>query len=250
MVLSKVDKRCGFIFPGKLTDLVKHLFLFFLLFSTVFGEDVERDTEDDWTCETLKTVWMKDGFLGRSERLEYCALNCDFFGRRCVKEETMSLPTVNLTSYFEYINTFAMNALNDTYEGFYERPLYEPPKKVRDAWFELFVHILPLLGCCVPILLNQWKLYKPWGATLLIAIQCGLSFMQVMPVSMALHNALFCFLSAMSSANSAHLFESIGSLGVIQLVFFAMFLNNHYWQVIILMASIVGFFAYLNHVFL
>jgi sterol desaturase/sphingolipid hydroxylase (fatty acid hydroxylase superfamily) len=53
----------------------------------------------------------------------------------------------------------------------------------------------------------------------------------------------------MSSANSAHLFESIGSLGVIQLVFFAMFLNNHYWQVIILMASIVGFFAYLNHVF-
>jgi len=250
-----------FRFPGKLTDLVKHLFLLFLIFQIVRcdspGEDVggamaDEAAQRDTACDKLKAVWIRDSFLTRKDRGEYCINGCTFTGYVCsenAKVASTVSAVVNLTEIWHAVETFANDALADKFDTLYDGPVFEPPAATVEAWVDLVAHILPLLGCMVPILLNQYKYHNFWGATLMTFAQFCLSFAGIMPVSMAIHNALFCFLSLANSSNSGYLFDSVQTLGWIQFVFFAMFYNNPYWQVFILLVAVIGYFMYLNHIF-
>lgn len=197
-------------------------------------------------CNSLKTTYANQGFLGRKKMNSYCANGCEFMKYDCDVH-------INVTrGFFSTLGDDISKYLHDFSEGKYDAELGNWTgdviftDDVKDAAFEQMERISPLLLSVVPILLNQFKYTNIWFSVFLFLIS-GLCFgLFGFTPAITFHNMLVTYVCLVYPSSSPLLSEVYGAM-IFMLGFMVMMLVQGLWlQLTIAVACLFAYGYYIK----
>lgn len=224
----------------------KVVFLTLLLFS--FFPSCTFGTKHDsvMPCEEIEEAWEKRRYLLPRERNEYCFNGCTFLNVDCHQHTGSAFELPDFSIVTGYLERMA----NGTYDGWLDsEDVGGFDEDTVNMWMLMFRRTWPLLTSFIPILMNQWKYTSFWGSVAVCLIYIVWNLFGGISVMITLHNCVISLLSLMNSSNSGSMLQSIWTCLIMYVLFGCMFIVGAKGQVLVLIFSILGFFAYLYQVF-
>lgn len=226
--------------------------LFIFITPLLLARFVRPQDSDVTVCAHLEEKYVR-GYLNAKERNTYCLAGCSFLKVTCGlddDEDPFFTSKDWKNAYDDMMKKMTKLVDNLKIDDMYDEPMdSEKVNTVIDVWTTMFGYSWPVALSIIPVILNQWKYYNFWYATILLLLFIAGGMFGLMSPMISLHNTLIGVLALLHSTNSSFLVESVWTIYFLLAPLFGMFAIDPEYHLPLLVTTIIGYFVYLHWCF-